>query len=127
MQSAYNFRRRARAPFRRIHSFRIAIAFAACITSAPAQTGSPSSPLASVQVEGSSRFKSEQIAPFTGLSAGTVVTREDIQAGADRLAKLGPFSSVQYRYSTAGAAIKLEYQVADAPEVAAGRRADQRN
>jgi outer membrane translocation and assembly module TamA len=78
-----------------------------------------SSPLLAVQVTGSARFQSEQIASATGLQPGTSVTREDIQAGADRLAKLGSFSSVQYRYSTLGAGIKVEYQVKDAAEIPA--------
>jgi outer membrane protein assembly factor BamA len=73
----------------------------------------------SVQVTGSSRFTSEQIAPSTGLQTGASATREDIQAGADRLAKLGAFASVQYRYSAVGAGIKVEYQVTDAPEIPA--------
>ncbi|MGD0965179.1 MAG: POTRA domain-containing protein [Candidatus Acidiferrales bacterium] len=86
---------------------------------APAQGPSGASPLLSVQVTGSSRFKSEQIAPSAGLQPGSAVTREDIQAGADRLAKLGPFASVQYRYSTLGSGIKIEYQVTDAPAIPA--------
>ena len=68
---------------------------------------------------GSSRFKSEQVAGFTGLQPGASVTKEDIQAGADRLAKLGPFASVQYRYSTLGAGIRIDYQVTDAPAIPA--------
>jgi outer membrane protein insertion porin family len=87
--------------------------------SAQAQDSSATSPLVAVQVTGSGRFKSEQIAPATGLQPGTSVSRQDIQAGADRLAKLGAFASVQYRYSTLGAGIKLEYQVTDAPEIPA--------
>jgi len=87
----------------------------------PARSQGPSgaSPVLSVQVTGSSRFKSEQIAPSTGLQTGASATREDIQAGADRLAKLGAFASVQYRYSALGAGIKVEYQVTDAPEIPA--------
>src|SRR5579872_4803345 len=82
-----------------------------------AQAPSDSSPLLAVEVTGSVRYRSEQIAASTGLQAGTIVTREQIQLGADRLAKLGPFNSVQYRYSTLGPGIKIEYQVTDAPEI----------
>ena len=117
MKKTYAFRQGAAPPFSWICLLIVCAAFAASISSARAQ--SPSSPLASVQVTGSSRFKSEQVAGFTGLQAGASVTREDIQGGADRLAKLGPFASVQYRYSTLGAGIRIEYQVTDAPAIPA--------
>jgi outer membrane protein assembly factor BamA len=84
-----------------------------------AQDASPASPLVSVQVTGSARFKPEQIAPSTGLQPGTSVTREAIQEGANRLAKLGLFASVQYRYATLGNGIKVDYQVTDAPAIPA--------
>jgi len=117
MKKTYAFRQGAAPPFSWICLFVFCTAFAASIS--PAHAQSPSSPLASVQVTGSSRFKSEQVAGFTGLQAGASVTREDIQGGADRLAKLGAFASVQYRYSTLGAGIRIEYQVTDAPAIPA--------
>jgi outer membrane protein assembly factor BamA len=117
MKKTYAFRQGAPPPFSWICLLVFCTAFAASIS--PAHAQSPSSPLASVQVTGSSRFKSEQVAGFTGLQAGASVTREDIQGGADRLAKLGPFASVQYRYSTLGAGIRIEYQVTDAPAIPA--------
>lgn len=83
-----------------------------------AQTPQPAaSPLVSVEVTGSTRFRSEQIAPATGLHVGANVTRDDLQEAADRLAKLGPFANVQYRYSTIGAGVKITYEVTDAPEL----------
>jgi outer membrane protein assembly factor BamA len=117
MKKTYTFRQGAAPPFSWICLLIFCTAFAASISCARAQ--SPSSPLTSVQVTGSSRFKSEQVAGFTGLQAGASVTKEDIQAGADRLAKLGPFASVQYRYSTLGSGIRIEYQVTDAPAIPA--------
>lgn len=117
MKKAYTSRQGAALPFSWIRLLIFCLAFATSIF--PARAQSPSSPLASVQVTGSSRFKSEQVAGFTGLQAGASVTKEDIQAGADRLAKLGPFASVQYRYSTLGAGIRIEYQVTDAPAIPA--------
>jgi outer membrane protein assembly factor BamA len=79
------------------------------------QTGS--APLASVQVTGSGRFSSEQIVAATGLRTGASVDRQDLQAAADRLAKLGLFARVQYRYTTAAPGVEVEYQVTDAPEI----------
>jgi outer membrane protein assembly factor BamA len=73
--------------------------------------------LASVKVTGSSRFQSAQIAPATGLKPGATVTKDDLQRGADRLAELGPFASVHYRYGDTDAGVVVEYQVSDAPAV----------
>jgi outer membrane protein assembly factor BamA len=75
------------------------------------------SPLVSVEVTGSQRFSSEQVRAATGLHPGSTVTRDDLQAGADRLVRLGPFASVQYRFSTAGTGVKITYEVTDAAEL----------
>ncbi len=81
----------------------------------PAEAGSGK--LASVKVTGSSRFRSDQIAPATGLKPGATVTKDDLQRGADRLAQLGPFSGVHYRFGDTDAGVAVEYQVTDAPAV----------
>jgi outer membrane protein assembly factor BamA len=74
--------------------------------------------LDSVAVRGSTKFKSGQIAPATGLRSGDQITRDDIQKGADMLAALGLFSNVQYRFTTtATSGVSVEYDVADAPTV----------
>jgi outer membrane protein assembly factor BamA len=82
---------------------------------ARAQSDAGSSKLASVKVIGSKKYTSELIAPETGLSPGATITKADLQNGADRLAQLGLFSNVQYRFSTEDAGVRLEYQVTDAP------------
>ncbi|HKV04502.1 MAG TPA: POTRA domain-containing protein [Candidatus Acidoferrales bacterium] len=71
--------------------------------------------LESVRVTGSVRFQSDQIAPSTGLTPGATITKDDLQRGADRLAQLGPFATVQYRYATLDTGVQAEYQVTDAP------------
>ncbi|MGA3294187.1 MAG: POTRA domain-containing protein [Candidatus Acidiferrales bacterium] len=80
-----------------------------------AQAGT--SRLAAIEVTGSSRFRSEQIAAATGLRAGADVTTDDLQKTANDLAQLGPFSKVEYRYASTDAGVRVEYQVTDAPEV----------
>jgi outer membrane protein assembly factor BamA len=75
------------------------------------------SPLVSVDVTGSRRFSTEQIAAATGLRVGSAVTHDDLQRGADRLVRLGPFASVQYRYSTVGVGVKITYEVTDSAEL----------
>jgi outer membrane protein assembly factor BamA len=73
--------------------------------------------LASVSVTGSHRFKSQEIAAASGLHAGQTVTRDELQLAADRLARLGLFTNVQYKFSSGAAGLSVEYQLADAPTV----------
>jgi outer membrane protein insertion porin family len=81
--------------------------------SAPAQTASAH--LVSVSATGSTHFQSDQIAQATGLKPGDMITRDDLQKGADRLSALGTFTAVHYRFSTIETGVKVEYQVTDAP------------
>lgn len=73
--------------------------------------------LAAIRVSGSRKFRSEQIAPATGLKPGEQVTRDDIQRGADTLANVGPFANVQYRFATTASGVEIQYEVTDAPTV----------
>jgi outer membrane protein assembly factor BamA len=73
--------------------------------------------LASVEITGSSRFRSEEIVAATALRAGAEVTRDDLQGAADFLARIGRFATVKYRYATVDAGVRAEYQVTDAPAV----------
>jgi outer membrane protein insertion porin family len=73
--------------------------------------------LVSVAATGSFRFPSDQIAPATGLKIGDTITKEDLQKAADRLAQLGPFAKVSYRFTSIETGVKVEYQVTDAPVV----------
>lgn len=71
--------------------------------------------LDSVLVTGSLRFTSEQISTAIGLRAGEVINRDTLQGAADKLAELGLFSNIQYRFSSVATGVKVTYQVADAP------------
>ena len=84
---------------------------AAHATPAAAQAGK----VVGVTVSGSARFPSAQIAAMSGLKPGDEATKEDIQAAADRLAELGPFLNVRYRFQSRGADVEIEFQVDDAP------------
>jgi outer membrane protein assembly factor BamA len=93
---------------------------AAILFIAPARAQTPTIPsgsgkLAAVEVSGSKRFPAEQIAAATGLRVGASVQRDDFQAAADRLAELGLFSNVRFRFSQQGASVKAEFQVEDTP------------
>ena len=75
----------------------------------------PSDRLASISATGSQRFPSGQIAAASGLHLGSMVSRDDLQAAADTLGKLGVFKRVQYRFTTIPSGLKVEFEVADAP------------
>lgn len=68
-----------------------------------------------VLVTGTDRYTPEQITEASGLAIGQEVTREDLQAAADRLAALGVFREVRYRFTSFGEAIHLEWQLEEAP------------
>ncbi|MFZ1975394.1 MAG: POTRA domain-containing protein [Candidatus Acidiferrales bacterium] len=71
--------------------------------------------LDSVLITGSQRFNSVQIASAIGLRAGQEINRDALQNAADKLAELGLFQNIQYRFSTIATGVKVTYEVADAP------------
>ncbi|MGH9682384.1 MAG: POTRA domain-containing protein [Candidatus Acidiferrales bacterium] len=103
----------------RFHLLAATIALALlCAASAKAQSAQGGDArLLSVDATGSSRFSSAQVAAATGLHTGESITREVLQAAADRLAHLGPFATVKYRFSSVESGVKVEYQVTDASSV----------
>ena len=86
---------------------------------APAQQSAPasSSKLASITVTGSQRYPTDKIALASGLTAGQLVARSDLQDAADKLADLGLFSQVNYHFKTIDGAVALEFVVQDAPTI----------
>jgi outer membrane protein assembly factor BamA len=82
---------------------------------APAPNPAPSSSIASIKVLGSKKFPEDQIIAASGLKAGDVVTSAQIQDATNRLAALGTFSTVVFRYAAKGDAIDLTFQVQEAP------------
>ena len=84
-------------------------------TQATPQNGRPGTArLDSVVVAGSLRFTSEQIVPAIGLHLGATVGREELQGAADKLAALGLFTNIQYKFATVLGGVKVTYQVSDA-------------
>jgi len=82
---------------------------------APPANSAPSSPIASINVSGLHKFPPDQVIAASGLKTGQVVTAAQIQDATNKLAALGIFSTVNFRYTAAGAAINLEFQVQEAP------------
>jgi outer membrane protein assembly factor BamA len=87
-------------------------AFFSARASAP-QSGN--SHLEAIEVAGSSRFSSKQIAEAIGLRAGTSINRETLQQAADTLSGLGAFSTVRYHFNTVATGVRVSYEVTDAP------------
>jgi outer membrane protein insertion porin family len=83
----------------------------------PGQAAPKTSKIAGINVAGTRKFPVDQIITASGLKIGDVVSAEQIQAAADRLAALGIFSTVGYRFSSKGDAISVEFQVQEAPTV----------
>ena len=81
----------------------------------PAANSPPSSTIASIKVTGAQKFPAEQIIAASGLKSGDVVTAGQIQDATNRLAALGIFSAVNFRFTSKGDAINLEFQVREAP------------
>jgi len=81
---------------------------------ARAQTSDNTAKVAAVKVSGSKRFAEDELARAIGLAPGTTVTREQIQASADRLSKLGWFSQVSYRFQTNSKGVEIQFTLMDA-------------
>jgi outer membrane protein assembly factor BamA len=83
---------------------------------APPQNARPGTArLDSVVFAGSMRFTSEQIATAIDLHPGTTVGRDELQGAADKLAALGLFTNIQYKFATVLGGVKVTYQVSDVP------------
>jgi len=92
---------------------------AVCAIAAHAQTQAPpaTAKIASIEVSGSKKFTNAQVAQASGLKVGDVVGKEELQAAANRLAALGTFGGVNYRFTTDAAGIHLTFEVAESAGV----------
>ena len=95
----------------------LALSIVAPIRAGAQAQAQPSSVIAEIHQTGSNHYADAQVAAACGLKPGDTVTREQLQAAADRLAQLGVFSKVNYRFTTRGDKIVVEFQLADAPTV----------
>ena len=84
-------------------------------TQESAQNSSKTSRIAAITVAGNKKFPADQIITTSGLKPGYAVTPEQIQGAADRLAGLGIFSAVNYRFTSKEDTISIVFQVQEAP------------
>jgi outer membrane protein assembly factor BamA len=80
----------------------------------PQQNPSATGKLAAIKVTGSHRYRGADIAAASGLHVGDSVTREEIDAAANRLLQLGPFTSAYYQFTNSAEGLRLEFQLEDA-------------
>jgi outer membrane protein assembly factor BamA len=99
-----------RAPALVLYIAVLGIALAAASAPAAAQTAR----LARLEVTGTERYAPEAVARAAGLEIGGEVTREALQAAADRLAALGLFRDVRYRFTSLGDNLTLTFELAEA-------------
>ena len=81
----------------------------------PPANSPASSTIGAIKITGAHKFPADQIIAASGLKPGDVVTAEQIQDATNRLSALGIFSAVNFRYTSKGTAINLEFQVQEAP------------
>jgi outer membrane protein assembly factor BamA len=125
-----------RRSFASLLAFLVALAFLIARSSsvaaeAQAQTSSTSSPmppsaykLIAVNVSGSKRYTSQEVAAAGGLPVGTIAHEEDFKKAARQLGESGAFGSVAYTFTYSAAGTKLAFQVTDAAKFIPARFTD---
>jgi len=73
--------------------------------------------IADIKVNGSQKHTVEEVSQVSGLKVGDVVTKEQIQAGANRVGKSGLFASVNYQFTTDSTGVHIVFEVEDAEAV----------
>jgi outer membrane protein assembly factor BamA len=86
--------------------------------SAPA-TAVATAPLREIHAEGLKSFSESQVAPLTGLQIGAQVSKDDLQAAADKLVQTGLFASVKYNFQSRTDGLALTFHLTEAPRVPA--------
>jgi hypothetical protein len=70
--------------------------------------------LGTLTITGSSRYTSDQLVPASGLHPGDTITKQTLQEAANRLAQLGYFANVSYRFASNGNLVDVTYSLKDA-------------
>lgn len=84
---------------------------------APSQTQTATAKIAEITVTGSQKHSAIELATASGIKVGDVVTKEQLQAAANRLANSGLVANVTYQFTTDSAGVHLVFVVQDADVV----------
>ena len=83
-----------------------------------AQTaGAQTSPLRQVHIQGNKRLTEEQVASLTSLQLASEVSRDDLQAAADRLIATGLFANVKYTFQTRIDGVAVTFSLEESPRL----------
>ncbi len=83
----------------------------------PLQAPPAAARIADIKVDGSQKHSAAELAYASGLKVGDVVTKEQLQAAANRLADSGLVSNVNYKFKTDTSGVHVVFDVQDADAV----------
>jgi outer membrane protein insertion porin family len=106
--------------FRFPRAFLVAPALFSLTILAPAFAQAPESataPLKEVHADGNKILTEAQVVSLTGVQLGSQVSKNDLQAAADRLVQSGLFSKVNYSFQTRNQAVLVTFHVEESPRI----------
>src|ERR1700724_1291729 len=81
--------------------------------------GNPTATLKAIHADGVKHLTTDQVVSLTGLSIGSAVGKQDLQAAADRLVQTGLFSNVSYAFQSKEDGLYLTFKLVEAPRIPA--------
>src|ERR1700676_309947 len=85
-----------------------------------AQTNdTPTATLKAIHADGVKHLSVDQVIALAGLSIGSAVGKQDLQAAADRLVQTGLFSNVNYAFQSQEDGLYLTFKLVEAPRIPA--------
>ena len=79
----------------------------------------PTSTLKAIHADGVKHLSADQAIALAGLSIGSAVGKQDLQAAADRLVQTGLFSNVNYAFQSKEDGLYLTFKLVEAPRIPA--------
>ena len=79
----------------------------------------PTATLKTIRADGVKHLNADQVIALAGLSVGSAVGKQDLQAAADRLVQTGLFSNVNYAFQSKDDGLYLTFKLVEAPRIPA--------
>jgi outer membrane protein insertion porin family len=79
----------------------------------------PTATLKAIHTDGVKHLTANQVIALAGLSIGSAVEKQDLQAAADRLVQTGLFSNVNYAFQSKDDGLYLTFKLVEAPRIPA--------
>jgi len=77
----------------------------------------PTATLKTIRADGVKHLSADQVIALAGLSVGSAVGKQDLQAAADRLVQTGLFSNVNYAFQSKDDGLYLTFKLVEAPRI----------